>query len=172
MTQYYTKTGDKGDTGVVGGRSKKTDPRFAAIGDIDEVNATLGVALSFVDNNEIAQIIIKQQNLLFTVGAELAKTAQARVNSTHVDDLEKAIDDLAGKVKPQTSFLLPNGTKSASFLHLARAVTRRAERSLWKLHEIEPLNTELLRYVNRLSSLLFVLARHQNKDIEEQAPKY
>ena len=110
--------------------------------------------------------------MLFTVGAELAKTAQVRINSADVSDLEISIDEFSVQVKPQTSFLLPNGTKSASFLHLARAVTRRAERSLWKLHESEPLNTELLRYVNRLSSLLFVLARHQNKDIDEQAPKY
>jgi len=172
MTQYYTKSGDCGITSCIGGRIKKTDPRFAAIGDMDEVNATLGVALSFIQDNTVEQIIIKQQNLLFTVGAELARTAQVRVNSTDVTDLEKTIDDLGNKVKPQMSFLLPNGTKSASFLHLARAITRRAEISLWKLHEAEPLNNELLRYVNRLSSLLFVLARYQNKDIEEQAPKY
>jgi len=172
MTQYYTKTGDKGETGVVSGRSKKTDPRFSAIGIIDEVNAAIGVALSFVDDGGSRQLLIDVQNKLFTVGAELAGTAHVKIVAEDTIEMEKKIDEIATKIKPQTSFLLPSGTKAASFLHHARAIARRAERTLWRLHEIESLNEETLKYVNRLSSLLFVLARYENKNIEEQAPKY
>ena len=169
---YYTKTGDKGDTGFFGGRVRKTDARIEAIGDVDETNAALGVALSHTDEGQVRQEILKAQNLLFTVGAELANTAGVKVTEAHVTALETAIDAYAMLIKPQTTFLLPNGTKAASFLHLARAICRRAERSCLRLHETAAVNTELLRYLNRLSSLLFVLARYENRKIEEQKPVY
>ncbi|MBI4144617.1 cob(I)yrinic acid a,c-diamide adenosyltransferase [Candidatus Woesearchaeota archaeon] len=172
MTLYYTKAGDKGETGFFGGRLKKSDQRFSAIGDVDETNAALGVALAHCDDGQVRQAILKAQNLLFTVGAELAGTAKVHVTAEHVTELEKTIDRFAELIKPQTTFLLPNGTKAASFLHLARAVCRRAERSAVVLNEKTPLNPELLRYLNRMSSLLHVLARYENRKITESAPTY
>ncbi len=169
---YYTKTGDAGETGFVGGRLKKTDPRIEAIGDVDETNAALGVALAHTDDGHVRQEIVKAQNLLFTVGAELANTAKVQVTDAHIIQLEKAIDHFATLVQKQTTFLLPNGTKSACFIHLARAVCRRAERSCLRLSETVRVNPELLKYLNRLSSLLFVLARYENRKVEESAPRY
>ena len=172
MTNYYTKTGDKGETGVVGQRLRKTDPRIAAIGDVDETNAALGVALAHSEDVSVRSALLSAQNLLFTVGAELAGTAQVKINAEQVSELENTIDLFGDKVAPQTTFLLPNGTKAASFLHLARAVCRRAERSIAHVQESRPLNAELLRYLNRLSSLLYVLARYENRNVKEQAPVY
>ena len=169
---YYTKTGDKGETGFYCGRVRKTDPRIEAIGDVDETNAALGVALAHAEDELVKQELLKAQNLLFTVGAELAGTAAVRIKEEHVAAVEKAIDDFAVHLKPQTSFLLPNGTKAASFLHLARVICRRSERMCLRLHETSNVNTELLVYLNRLSSLLFVLARYANRNVEELAPKY
>ena len=172
VTHYYTKSGDKGDTGVVGQRLRKTDARITAIGDVDETNAALGVALAHCEDVAVRSLLLKAQNTLFTVGAELAGTAQVAVKPEHVDDLEKGILFFADKLAPQTTFLLPNGTKSASFLHLARAVCRRAERSVVALQEQKLVNAELVRYLNRLSSLLYVLARYENRNGNEQAPVY
>lgn len=168
---YFTKTGDKGETGFVGGRIKKTDVRIEAIGDVDETNAALGVALSFVDD-EVKAELVRAQHLLFTVGAELSNTAKVKIEESHILALEEAVHVFGAKIPPQKTFLLPNGTKAASFLHLARAICRRAERSCLRLHETSPLNEPLLKYLNRLSSLLFVLARYENRNIDEVAPNY
>lgn len=172
VTNYFTKGGDKGDTGVVGQRLRKTDARITAIGDVDETNAALGVVLAHTDDVAVRSSILKAQNTLFTVGAELAGTAKVSVKSEHVDDLETSIAFFGERVKPQTTFLLPNGTKSASFLHLARAACRRAERSVIAFQEQKLVNAELVRYLNRLSSLLYVLARYENRNGNEQAPVY
>jgi cob(I)alamin adenosyltransferase len=172
VTLYYTKAGDKGETGVFGKRVRKTDPSIEAIGDIDETNAALGVALAHVDDGQVRQAVIKAQNLMFTVGAELAGVAKVSVKAAHVEELEKTIDAFAAQIEEQTTFLLPNGTKGASFLHLARAVCRRAERAVARLHETKAINPDLLKYLNRLSSLLYVLARFENRKIGETAPVY
>jgi len=172
MTHYYTKTGDKGETGVTGQRLRKTDARISAIGDVDETNAALGVALAHVEDVDVRSAILHAQNLLFTVGAELSGNAKVVMKAEHVEALEKSIEFFGAKIKPQTTFLLPNGTKSASFLHLARAVCRRAERSVVALQEQKLVNAELVRYLNRLSSLLYVLARYENRTVKEQAPVY
>lgn len=169
---YFTKNGDAGESGIQGARLKKSDVVFDAIGDVDELNAALGVALSFVADGQVRQELVKQQHVLFTVGAELSRTANVAVSEVHVVALEKAVHIFAENITQQKTFLLPNGTKAASFLHLARAVCRRAERSCRKLHEQRLLNDALLRYLNRLSSLLFVLARYENRTVEEVAPKY
>jgi cob(I)alamin adenosyltransferase len=172
MTNYYTKGGDKGETGVLGQRIRKTDARIAAIGDVDELNAALGVALAHAEDVAVRSALLAAQNLLFTVGAELAGTPKYGIKTENITELENTIALFADQIKPQTTFLLPNGTKSASFLHLARAVCRRAERSVAVLQEQRSVNQEMLRYLNRLSSLLYVLARYENRNGNEQAPVY
>ncbi len=172
MTNYFTCTGDAGESGIQFQRLQKTDPVFAAIGCVDELNASLGVALAFVEDLPVKEVLVSTQNVLFTVGAELAGAAKVRITEQHVTDVETAVHNFSQGLKEQTTFLLPQGTKSAAFLHLARTICRRAERSARVLHETKPVNNELLRYLNRLSSLLFVLARYENRNSNEVAPKY
>jgi cob(I)alamin adenosyltransferase len=172
MTLYFTKTGDKGQTGIVGNRLSKSSQNIEAIGAVDEANSAIGVALSFSDDSEVKEELLKAQNLLFTVGAELAGKSDVTVQPKHIEELENVIVEFGQRVKEQTTFLLPSGTKTASLLHHARAICRRAEREVVKLHEEKAMNPEVQRYLNRLSSLLFILARYENKNIEEKAPEY
>ncbi len=178
--KIYTKVGDKGQTAFFGcGMVEKSDPRIDALGTLDELNSILGVALCFVEDAKLRETLIKIQNDLFTVGADLAGsglTADSlpRVSEAHVQELEEAIDELEGKLGMPKKFILPGGTVSSSFLHLCRTITRRAERSLVSVKEVIPLNPELLRFINRLSDFLYVLARQANKelDVKEQQPIY
>ena len=166
--KIYTKTGDDGTTGLIGNiRIKKSNPRIAAYGAVDELNASLGIILSFKLGKDIHTLLTKIQNDLFVVGADLAnsnlKNITNRVTSEMVSFLEKEIDKLEGKLPQITFFILPGGDLIASHVHLARAICRRAETDIVKLSESEKINNESLIYINRLSDLLFVIARTINK---------
>ncbi|HXU96010.1 MAG TPA: cob(I)yrinic acid a,c-diamide adenosyltransferase [Candidatus Nitrosotalea sp.] len=166
--KIYTKTGDDGTTGLIGNiRIKKSNPRIAAYGAVDELNAALGIILSFKLGKDINNLLTKIQNDLFVVGADLAnpnlKNTSNRVTSAMVSILETEIDKLEGKLPQITFFILPGGDLIASHVHLARAICRRAETDIVKLSESEKINNESLIYINRLSDLLFVIARTINK---------
>jgi cob(I)alamin adenosyltransferase len=170
--KIYTKTGDAGMTGLFGGaRVSKASERVASYGEIDELNSVIGLArahgLESRKNNWLARI----QSELFDLGAELStvqekqgSVAQFLLVEDDIAKLEAAIDELETELSPLKSFGLPGGSATASALHLARTVCRRAERSLVALAASEPVRPEVLRYVNRLSDLLFVMARSANRD--------
>lgn len=168
--RIYTKTGDAGDTGLFGGtRVSKASLRVAAYGEVDELNSMIGWTRVAVSTPELDGLLNKIQNELFEVGAELGSTAERKekggvpiIEEPQVDALEKAIDTYEDGPPPLTSFVLPGGSESASRFHVARCVCRRAERALVALGAHETLRGELFRYLNRLSDLLFVLARYAN----------
>ena len=166
--KIYTKTGDDGTTGLIGNiRVKKSNPRIAAYGAVDELNAALGMILSSKLGKDFHDLLTKIQNDLFVVGADLAnpnlKNKSNRVTSEMVIFLEKEIDRLEEKLPKITFFILPGGDLIASQVHLARAICRRSETDIVKLSENEKINNESLIYINRLSDLLFVIARAINK---------
>ncbi len=172
VTRIYTRTGDGGETGLFGGqRVPKDDLRVGAYGTIDELNAVLGVARAAGPGSEIDAVLERLQHHLFDLGAELATPPTAssasvahapRVIPAWVEALERDIDRFEDSLPPLRQFILPGGTPAAAMLHLARTVARRAEREIVALSAREPLNPELLKFVNRLSDLLFVLARAAN----------
>ncbi len=160
MARLYTAKGDAGTTGVLGGpRVPKDDVRVHAIGEVDEANAAIGLALAFQTDEKVVAVLRNAQNTLFTVGAEVASKPRAkvpRVTQDHVATLETAIALLdVGELR---EFVMPRGSPAVASLHHARAVVRRAERACVALNRKEKLNPEVLRYLNRLSSLLFQLA--------------
>ena len=163
MAKLYTRRGDAGETGLLGPeRVPKDDPRVEAMGSVDELNAVIGVALAVQKDTRILEILKKVQDDLFTVGAELAMSDPAegtnvpRITADHVARLEAAIASLdVGAIK---EFLLPRGSEELARLHWARTVARRAERRVVSLANRDDLNPELLRYMNRLSSLLYQIA--------------
>lgn len=169
LNKIYTRTGDDGSTGLVGGaRVKKTSSKVSAYGDVDELNSQLGVCLSWVNDvtrGLISDKVVTIQNELFDIGAELATPADAhwdgmlKANQQHVERLEHWIDELNEPLTPLKSFILPGGSPLAAQLHVARTVCRRAERSILSLHEEEPVSASIKEYMNRLSDLLFVMAR-------------
>jgi len=167
ITRVYTRTGDGGETSLVdGSRVSKDDLRVAAFGEVDELNSVLGLARAWNEESEIAAILERLQNDLFTVGADLATplgTDVPRVSEELVTDLEGLIDQLLKELEPLKEFILPSGTLVGSALHLARAVARRAERAIVTLGRHEDTNPAVLRYLNRVSDLLFVLARVANR---------
>ena len=168
--KIYTKTGDAGETGLFGGtRVSKASLRVASYGEVDELNSTVGWARVAVSDGTLDDLLNQIQNDLFEVGAELGSTAERKqksampmVEEAQVEALERAIDKYEEGPPPLTSFVLPGGSESASRFHIARCVCRRAERSLVELGAQEEVRGELFRYVNRLSDLLFVLARYAN----------
>lgn len=178
--KVYTKMGDEGKTTFFGcGLIQKDDPRIEAFGALDELNSILGVTLCFVENVKLRELLIKVQNDLFQVGADLAGSALEektlpRITSLHLIEMERSIDELQAKLGMPKTFILPGGTVSSSFLHLCRAMARRAERSLVKANRALSLNPELMKYVNRLSDFIYVLARDANKelDVKDQQPIY
>ncbi len=176
MTKIYTKIGDGGETSLFGGgRVSKDHPRVRAYGTIDELNAAIGVARAAAPPQEIDRILERLQHQLFDLGAELATpesvAAAARVSRTtsdRVEALERDIDHHETLLPPLRQFVLPGGTAAAAALHHARTVARRAEREIVSLAARESINPELLKYVNRLSDLLFVLARAANRAAGQQ----
>ena len=173
LTRIYTRGGDKGETSLGdGARVAKHDPRVAAYGTVDEANATIGLARLHT-RGELDDILARTQNDLFDLGADLCRPegggeggdggrAPLRVSEAQVLRLEAEIDEINAGLEPLESFLLPGGTPAAAALHLARTVARRAEREITALAEAETVNPQAVRYINRLSDLLFVLARHAN----------
>lgn len=167
--KIYTKTGDDGSTGLWGGkRVSKDHLRIHAYGTVDECNATLGLARTALDDEELDALLIQLQNQLFVVGADLAsETASESLPQVRVSDvlfLEHKIDKYQNELQPLTQFILPGGHPAAAYLHLARTICRRAERHTVGLqHSVAELNPNIVHYLNRLSDLLFVLARAANQ---------
>jgi cob(I)alamin adenosyltransferase len=164
LNKIYTRTGDGGSAGLVdGSRVSKSSLRMTAIGEVDEANAAIGVAIAALGGGETALQLVRIQNELFDLGADVATPGEIegalRVDPSQVARLEVEIDEMNVTLEPLTSFILPSGSAAVSALHLARAVSRRAERAAVALHEREPLNPHLLAYLNRLSDHLFVAAR-------------
>lgn len=168
--KIYTKTGDDGETGLFGGaRVSKASLRVEAYGEVDELNSAIGWARLSVEDAELDGLLNQVQNDLFEVGAELGSTAERKeksmmplIEEAQVERLEKGIDHYEQGPPPLENFVLPGGSESASRFHLARCICRRAERSIVALSSQEPVRGEVLRYVNRLSDLLFTLARYAN----------
>ena len=168
--KIYTKTGDDGETGLFGGaRVSKASLRVEAYGEVDELNSVLGWARLAVEDPGVDALLNQIQNDLFEVGAELGSTAERKqksmmplIEESQVERLEKAIDQYEEGPPALENFVLPGGSEGASRFHLARCVCRRAERSIVALADHEPVRGEVFRYVNRLSDLLFTLARYAN----------
>jgi len=165
LNNIYTRTGHGGSAGLVdGSRVSKSSLRMAAIGEVDETNAAIGVALAALGKTEPSSRLLRIQNDLFDLGADVATPGEVegalRIVAGQVERLEREIDEMNTSLEPLTSFILPSGSPAVSALHLARAVARRAERAAVALHEAEPLNPDLLAYLNRLSDHLFVAARY------------
>jgi len=172
MGKIYTKFGDKGKTALLGGAVvPKDDPHVEAYGSIDELNALLGTVLSFSEKPDIKQSLTRIQNDLFIVGAELAtkKGKTKTIPPARISEIEEEIDALSAQLPPLKHFVIPGGSKTASLLHLARTVCRRAERKVVVLSKKEKVNPDILTYLNRVGDLLFVQARYVNykKKIEE-----
>ena len=169
LTKIYTRGGDKGETSLGDGRRvAKHDLRVAAYGTVDETNAVVGLARLHTEGDADA-MLARIQNDLFDLGADLCTPETGRkaegalrIVDAQVDRLENEIDAINAGLRPLTSFILPGGSPAAAYLHLARTVSRRAERLICELAESEPVNTAAVRYINRLSDHLFVLARHLN----------
>lgn len=168
MTRIYTRTGDGGETGLIGGqRVSKDHLRVEAYGTLDELNSALGAARAVLEDLEVASVVEQIQHSLFALGAEIASPAADAVHIPHctsqqVEGLEAWIDHFEAALPPLRAFILPGGNRVGSLLHLARTISRRAERRIVTLAGAEALNPEILRYLNRLSDLLFVLARTVN----------
>ena len=173
LNRIYTKTGDAGETSLGDGRRvPKTDSRIVAYGMVDELNSHLGVVLAAKPSFEYADWLLRIQNDLFDLGADLcvpeSKEPPAytplRVTAEQVTQLENWIDTANEKLTPLTSFILPGGSATAAHLHVARTICRRSEIEIIRLAAIEPINSQVAIYLNRLSDLLFVLARCANEN--------
>lgn len=171
--KIYTKTGDSGETGLFGGaRLSKADRRVESYGAVDELNSAIGVARASGLSASADAALETVQSELFDLGAELATTpgkehklTTPRVGDARIEALERAIDAHDAALPALTSFVLPGGSPAAAQLHLARCVCRRAERRVVALAAAEDVRPELVRYLNRLSDLLFTLARHENRAV-------
>ena len=171
LTKIYTKTGDAGTTALGGGqRVAKDAPRIEAFGTVDELNSAIGVALAGGLEPTLAAELARVQNELFHLGSDLcvleedkAKRPVPRIEERHVRALEEAIDRMTAELGPLENFILPGGSEGAARLHLARTVCRRAERLVVALARDEAIGEHVLRYLNRLSDALFVMARWENR---------
>jgi cob(I)alamin adenosyltransferase len=170
ITKVYTRTGDKGSTRLGGGQEvPKHSLRIEAYGTVDELNSSIGVALASGLDSRLAEKLASVQNELFHMGSDLCileedkkRTKVPVVEQKHVDDLEAWIDRLSAELGPLENFILPGGCPGATHLHVARAVCRRAERIVTRLAESEAVGPAVLKYLNRLSDALFVMARYEN----------
>ncbi len=173
-SKLYTRTGDRGQTGLFGGRRvSKDDPRVEAYGSIDELNAALGVVAAKLRQRAVIAVVQSIQNELFNIGAELASdqpvrrgkrsTASFELDASKVAELESLIDQYDAAVPELRTFILPGGSEASALLHLARTIGRRAERATVTLAAQEPVSDVVLAYLNRLCDLLFVLARYVSK---------
>ncbi len=169
LTKIYTRGGDKGETSLGdGARRPKDDIRIAAYGTVDEANAVIGLARLHLTGDDDA-MAARIQDDMFDLGADLcvpdgSERRALRITAAQVDRLEAEIDAMNAKLQPLESFILPAGSPAAAHLHHARTVARRAERLMVRLARDEPVNPEAIKYINRLSDHLFVLARHANDD--------
>ena len=163
INRVYTRTGDQGQTSLVGGaRVSKASLRVDAYGDVDELNCVIGLARARMVDREIDEVLGLIQNDLFTLGADLASPSEIgvpRIEESFTRKLEELADRFLAELEPLKEFILPGGSEAGAVLHLARTVARRAERRVVGLLETEQLNPETIVYLNRLSDLLFVIAR-------------
>lgn len=176
--QFFTRTGDKGETNLFSGeRISKNSQRMSVEGNLDELNSLIGLAIAQIKNEDVKNILLQVQDDLFVIGAEIATPEKNKVNyeipeitADHVRKIEDFTNKIGNDLEPIKKFILPGGTINAALLHTIRAVCRRTERSIVALSENEKINDEILKYCNRLSSLLFVLARFENKssDVKEK----
>jgi cob(I)alamin adenosyltransferase len=172
--RIYTRAGDKGETGLLSGeRINKADLRVEAYGTVDELGTTLGVAKVHA-STKISEYLHDIQHKLFLINSELATNVDileednplrklTRVNAADIENLEQIADDLSEELPLLKNFVIPGGTKAAAFLHVSRTVCRRAERRIVQFANSQPVNEEIARYINRLSDLLFVMARYENE---------
>lgn len=171
ITRVYTRTGDEGTTSLGGGsRVDKDSPRIAAYGTVDELNSQIGLALASGVDDRIAPALSSIQNDLFHLGSDLCTPEREKagrpvpgIEDRHVTALESLMDRLSEKLLPLENFVLPGGSPGAAQLHVARTVCRRAERLVIALARQEPIGPHTVRYLNRLSDALFVMARYENK---------
>jgi cob(I)alamin adenosyltransferase len=176
ITRVYTRTGDKGETSLVGGkRVPKDSPRIDAYGTIDELNSIIGLARVFNEAHQfLDQVLCKIQDELFDLGSELAtppeffQEGMFRVSQTEIKSIEKLIDKCQENLQPLESFILPGGGRIGAYLHQCRTVCRRAEREILRLSREETISEWPLKYVNRLSDLFFVLSRWISKESGER----
>ena len=172
MTKIYTKTGDQGTTQLLSvGRVPKNHMRLQVYGDIDELNSVVGLARAAGLSAPLDEWLLGIQNTLFVLSSEIAVPKPEEINmpipqvaATDVTMLEGMIDQLDKSLEALKTFILPGGTIGASQLHVARTVCRRAERDMQSLHQAEPLSADALKYINRLSDLLFTMARYENSE--------
>ena len=163
LTRIYTRRGDKGETSLASGRRvKKYDLRIEALGDVDELNCQLGMMIALADSEPFHPLLLRIQNQLFDLGGELAvdSAEYQAINAKHIEQLEQQLDAINAELPPLKEFILPGGSALAAQTHLARAVCRRAERRIMELASVEAINEPISGYLNRLSDLLFVLARY------------
>lgn len=171
---FYTRNGDDGTTGLLGkGRVKKYENRMEALGCLDEASAALGLSRAFVCSVEIKEIVLKMQKLLYLVMGEVAADEENRerfsvIKQEHITEVEELIDQLSKKTKIPSEFIVPGDTKGGAFLGFARTVTRRAERRLVEMFDTGLVrNQSLIKFLNRLSSLLFILEIYENSVVGE-----
>jgi len=170
--KIYTKTGDKGETGLFGGeRVSKSNNRIDAYGTIDELNAFIGLALTEIKSGKINSVLERIQNQLFVIGSDLATPITERIEKLKITrtpdeyskQLEKDIDFFNDQLDELRNFILPGGSKGAAYLHICRTIARRAERKVVALNEQVKISDNIIIFLNRLSDLLFVLSRFENK---------
>ena len=178
LTTIYTRKGDEGETSLGGGqRVPKDSARVSAYGTVDELNSVIGVALAHGLSPRLMETLPVIQNELFHLGSDLAfreedkpKSPLPQIEERHVQKLEGLIDELSEVVGPLQNFILPGGSIGAAHLHVARTICRRAEREVLTLARAEPIGGFVVPYLNRLSDLLFVMARYENKQLRIEEP--
>ncbi len=160
LSAIVTRTGDEGSTGLAdGSRRAKDDVRIHCLGEVDELNAVIGVALNAIEGEQVRKVLTIVQHDLFDIGAELCQPSTLLIKAMHVDGIELAAEEFNAVLPPLKEFILPAGSPATAFLHLARTVCRRVERSLVTLRAKETINPITCQYINRLSDLLFILSR-------------
>ena len=179
MTSYYTGKGDKGETDTMGfGRISKDTKLADLLGDIDELNSMIGVSIANTSDEHVSNIMRTLQDRLFIAGSDVASSeshrSAKRIKESDVKWVEEQVDEIGAKLPELKKFVLPGGSVSSAYLHLARSVARRAERTAVSLSKKQKLNEQLLAFLNRASSLLFVCALYMNKKegVEETNPTY
>ena len=160
LSKLYTRTGDDGTSGLSGGdRVPKNHERMNAMGTVDELNSVIGLLISKLDDDELKTMFTAIQHDLFNIGGEISMPGHSFINESKVTSLESKIDHFNESVEPLKDFILPGGSEAASVCHMARSIARRAERDVITLHFAEPVSDTTRQYLNRLSDLLFVVAR-------------
>jgi len=169
LSKLYTRTGDDGTSGLSGGeRIAKNHPRMNAMGSVDELNSVIGLLISkLIDDQELINTLTSIQHDLFNIGGEISMPGHSFIKAEKVSDLERLIDFYNESVEPLKDFILPGGSEQASICHMARSIARRSERDVITLHNEEPVNDTTRQYLNRLSDLLFAMARIINLRLDQ-----